>query len=77
MEPRDIDSTRITGRPTAVRYSPAMQDGELAADVAAHRVLYLDDGTAGVHTPFGVRYAQGGEWIVRDCHGYLFVTVDK
>lgn len=70
-------SDRITGRPTAVRYSPALQDGELAIDAASGRVAYKEDGTAIVVTPAGDRIATVGDWIVRDCHGDLRVLVHR
>lgn len=59
---------------TAIQYHPAEQRGELAGDVIAHRLRYLEDGTAEVRTPYEFQIAKKGDWIVRDFGGDLRVV---
>lgn len=56
----------------AVLFRAGEQDGDLAADVLAGTVRYMEDGTMSILTLEGVVIAQPGDWIIRGVKGELY-----
>jgi len=56
----------------AVQYNDGEQPEELAADAAAGRVDYGDDGLMRIETLEGRMIAQPGDWIIRGVKGELY-----
>lgn len=56
----------------AVQYRGGEQPCELAADVAAGRVRYPEDGTMLIDTLEGSMIANPGDWIIRGVKGELY-----
>jgi hypothetical protein len=56
----------------AVQYKAGEAPGELAGDVIAGTVRYVEDGTALIQTLEGVMIARPGDWIIRGVKGELY-----
>jgi hypothetical protein len=56
----------------AVQYKAGEASGELAADVIAGTVRYVEDGTVLIQTLEGVMIARPGDWIIRGVKGELY-----
>lgn len=56
----------------AIQFCAGEQDGDLAADAAAGRIRYPEDGTMLIRTLEGVMCAQPGDWIIRGVKGELY-----